>query len=62
VEKAFPQAVADGVFTRAKMLTLPISYDSSETEKVLDIKFRPYEDAVKDVAQFYLDRLQEKRA
>ena len=60
VEKAFPQAVTDGIFTRAKMLTLPISYDSSETEKALSINFRPYEDAVKDVAQFYLDRLQEK--
>lgn len=62
VKKAFPQAVSEGVFKRANMPTLPISYDSSETEKVLGIKFRPYEDAVKDVLQFYLDRLQEKAA
>lgn len=62
VEKEFPQAVAEGVFKRANMLTLPISYDSSETEKVLGIKFRPYEDAIKDVVQLYLDRLRERGA
>jgi nucleoside-diphosphate-sugar epimerase len=62
VEKAFPKAVSEGTFKKATLLTLPISYDSSETERVLNIKFRAYDEAVKDVAQLYLDRLGGKAA
>ncbi|GAB1194348.1 hypothetical protein APSETT444_003593 [Aspergillus pseudonomiae] len=57
VEKAFPKAVADGTLKRGNMPTLPISYDSSETEKALGIKFRPFEDAVVDTARQYLEKL-----
>ncbi|OGM50578.1 cinnamoyl-CoA reductase [Aspergillus bombycis] len=57
VAKAFPKAVADGTFKRGNMPTLPMSYDSSETEKVLGIKFRPFEDAVVDTARQYLEKL-----
>ncbi|KAB8271644.1 hypothetical protein BDV30DRAFT_227973 [Aspergillus minisclerotigenes] len=57
IEKAFPKAVADGTFRRGNLHTLPISYDSSETEKVLGIKFRPFEYAVVDAARQYLEKL-----
>ncbi|KAE8347043.1 hypothetical protein BDV24DRAFT_147159 [Aspergillus arachidicola] len=57
VKKAFPKAVADGTFKRGNLATLPISYDSSETEKVLGIKFRSFEDAVVDTARQYLEKL-----
>lgn len=61
VEKNFPKEVSEGLLKRANLPTLPISYDSSETEKHLDIKFRPFEDALKDVVQLYLDRLGQKQ-
>ncbi|KAE8373703.1 hypothetical protein BDV26DRAFT_296693 [Aspergillus bertholletiae] len=57
IQKAFPKAVADGTFKRGSLATLPISYDSSETEKVLGIKFRSFEDAVLDAARQYLEIL-----
>ncbi|KAJ5274129.1 hypothetical protein N7478_009254 [Penicillium angulare] len=61
VEKNFPKEIADGVLTRAILPTLPISYDSSGTEKALEgFNFRSFEDGVKDVVQFYLDRLAEQ--
>ncbi|RAH71254.1 putative cinnamoyl-CoA reductase [Aspergillus aculeatinus CBS 121060] len=56
VEKNFPGAVAAGQLKQANLPTLPIAYDSSETERSLDVQFRPFEDAVKDVVQFYLDQ------
>ncbi|KAE8148349.1 hypothetical protein BDV25DRAFT_158462 [Aspergillus avenaceus] len=57
VEKNFPQQVADGTFAPGKLPTLPMSYDSSETEAILGFKFRPFEDAVVDVAKQYLEKL-----
>ncbi|KAJ5586857.1 cinnamoyl-CoA reductase [Penicillium hispanicum] len=54
-EKNFPKEVSEGLLKRAALPTLPISYDSSETEKVLNITFRSFEDALKDVVQSYLD-------
>ncbi|KAJ5084556.1 cinnamoyl-CoA reductase [Penicillium alfredii] len=60
-EKNFPKEVSEGLLKRGAQPTLPISYDSSETEKVLGIKFRPFEDALKDVVQFYLDRLRQEQ-
>ncbi|KAJ5613170.1 cinnamoyl-CoA reductase [Penicillium lagena] len=59
-EKNFPNEVFASLLKQATLPTLPISYDSSETEKYLNIKFRPFEDAVKDVVQLYLDRLDKK--
>ncbi|KAE8394484.1 hypothetical protein BDV23DRAFT_190094 [Aspergillus alliaceus] len=57
VEKAFPKAVAEGVFKRGSLGTLPFSYDSSETEKTLGLKFRSFEDALLDTAKQYLEKL-----
>ncbi|PYI09174.1 putative cinnamoyl-CoA reductase [Aspergillus sclerotiicarbonarius CBS 121057] len=54
VEKRFPKAVTEGTFKRGQYHTLPISYDSSETERILGIKLRPFEDAVCDIAVQYL--------
>ncbi|KAJ5930907.1 cinnamoyl-CoA reductase [Penicillium verhagenii] len=53
----FPKEASEGLLKQGALPTLPISYDSSETEKCLDMKFRPFEDAVKDVIQQYLDGL-----
>ncbi|RAH79092.1 cinnamoyl-CoA reductase [Aspergillus japonicus CBS 114.51] len=61
-EKEYSAAVAAGVLTRATLPTLPIAYDSSETEKALGMTFRPFEDAVKDVVDFYLERLEAEKA
>ncbi|OJJ02168.1 hypothetical protein ASPVEDRAFT_132281 [Aspergillus versicolor CBS 583.65] len=55
VEKAFPKAVANGTFSRGALPKLPISYDSSETERVLGMKFRSFESAVADTAAQYLE-------
>ncbi|KAF7596039.1 hypothetical protein BBP40_003819 [Aspergillus hancockii] len=57
VEKAFPKAVADGTFVRGKMSTMALMYDSTQTEKMLGVKFRPFEDAVLDTARQYLEKL-----
>ncbi|KAE8369702.1 hypothetical protein BDV27DRAFT_140999 [Aspergillus caelatus] len=57
IEKAFPNAVADGTFKRGKLATLPIAYDSSETEKRLGRRLRSFEDAVVDAARQYLEKL-----
>lgn len=57
VEKAFPKAVASGLFKRGKVLTLPVEYDSSNVEKILGTKFRSFESAVVDVAGQYLEKL-----
>ncbi|KAE8137939.1 hypothetical protein BDV38DRAFT_82114 [Aspergillus pseudotamarii] len=57
IEKFFPKAVADGTFQRGKLATLPFAYDSSETERILGIKFRSFEDAVVDAARQYLEKL-----
>lgn len=59
VEKAFPEAVADGTLKRGVLPTLPLSFDSSETERYLGIKLRPFEDAVIDVVKQYLGKLSE---
>lgn len=57
VEKIFPKAVAEGTFSRGVMARLPISYDSSETERTLGIQFRSFESAVVDTATQYLQSL-----
>ncbi|KAL4892519.1 hypothetical protein BDV59DRAFT_180097 [Aspergillus ambiguus] len=57
VEKIFPRAVAEGTFSRGGMARLPISYDSSETERTLGILFRSFESAVVDTAAQYLQSL-----
>ncbi|PWY77305.1 cinnamoyl-CoA reductase [Aspergillus sclerotioniger CBS 115572] len=54
IEKKFPKAVAEGIFECGSLHTLPIAYDSSETERILGIKLRPFEEAVSDVAMQYL--------
>ncbi|RAL13172.1 putative cinnamoyl-CoA reductase [Aspergillus homomorphus CBS 101889] len=62
VEKNFPAAVAAGQLKQANLPTLPIAYDSTETERYLDVQFRPFEDAVKDVVQFYLNQREAEKA
>ncbi|KAI1636892.1 putative cinnamoyl-CoA reductase [Biscogniauxia mediterranea] len=62
VEKAFPEAVAAGVFKRGKVPTLPVEYDSSDVEKLLGGKLRSFESAVVDVASQYLEKLEKAKA
>ncbi|KAI1202506.1 putative cinnamoyl-CoA reductase [Nemania serpens] len=57
VKKAFPEAVAAGIFKEGKITPLPVNYDSSETEKLLGRKFKPFETAVIDVASQYLENV-----
>ncbi|KAI0871327.1 putative cinnamoyl-CoA reductase [Hypoxylon argillaceum] len=62
VKKAFPEAVASGVFKEAKFPSMPINYDSSESEKLLGRKFKTFETAVVDVASQYLEKLGKRKA
>ncbi|KAI1136777.1 putative cinnamoyl-CoA reductase [Hypoxylon sp. FL0543] len=55
VEKAFPEQVAQGVFKRGRVRTLPVDYDSSAAEKLLGRKFRSFESAVVDAAGQYAE-------
>lgn len=62
VAKRYPKAVEEGVFLRGSMETMPMGYDASETERVLGIRFREFEDAVYEVAEQYLELLGKERA
>ena len=62
VAKRFPNAVAEGVFKRGNIPTMPVPWDASETERVLGITFRSFESAVLDLAGQYLDLLGKARA
>ncbi|KAI0466711.1 putative cinnamoyl-CoA reductase [Xylaria cf. heliscus] len=62
VEKAFPKAVAAGVFKRGKVPPLPVNYDSGDAEKLLGRKFKTFETAVIDVASQYLDKINKDKA
>lgn len=62
VAKAFPKAVAEGVFKRGTVPTLPVEYDSSDVEKLLGEKLRTFESAVVDVAAQYLETLGKEKA
>ncbi|OTB04127.1 hypothetical protein M426DRAFT_11752 [Hypoxylon sp. CI-4A] len=57
VEKAFPKAVAKGVFRKGNVSTLAVEYDSSDLATVLGGKARSFESAVVDVAAQYLEKL-----
>ncbi|KAI3321799.1 NAD(P)-binding protein [Xylariaceae sp. AK1471] len=61
VEKAFPNAVAAGIFKRGQVPTLPVNYDSSDVEKMLG-RLKSFEDAVVDVAGQYLEKVGVERA
>ncbi|KAL7624945.1 hypothetical protein AAE478_004159 [Parahypoxylon ruwenzoriense] len=62
VEKAFPKAVAAGVFKKGKVPTLPVEYDSSDVTKLLGGKLKSFESAVVDVAAQYLEKLGVEKA
>ncbi|VUC37520.1 unnamed protein product [Clonostachys rosea] len=62
VKKAFPKAVADGIFTRGKIVTLPFPYDSSDTERFLGAPLKSLEIAAVDVASQYLELLGKNKA
>ncbi|KAI1138399.1 putative cinnamoyl-CoA reductase [Hypoxylon sp. FL0543] len=55
VQKHFPKAVADGVFTQGNQPTVPVNWNAHKTEVDFGFKFRTYEDTVIDVATQYLD-------
>ncbi|KAI5922119.1 hypothetical protein F4810DRAFT_675573 [Camillea tinctor] len=57
VKKAFLKAVAAGVFKRVTVPTLPVTYESSDSEKLLGRKLKSFESAVIDVASQYLEKL-----
>ncbi|KAI1109983.1 putative cinnamoyl-CoA reductase [Nemania sp. NC0429] len=57
LEKAFPEAVAAGIFKRGKITPIPVNYDSSDAEKLLGRKFKTFETAIIDVASQYLEKV-----
>ncbi|MCJ1326210.1 hypothetical protein MMC10_002874 [Thelotrema lepadinum] len=57
VEREFPEAVKGGVFKDREAPTFAAPWDASETERVLGIKFRSYEESVVSVAGQWLELL-----
>ena len=55
VEKHFPKAVADGVFTQGNQPTVPVNWNAHKTEVDSGFNFKTYEDMVVDVADQYLE-------
>ena len=55
VEKHFPQAVANGIFTQGNQPTVPVNWNAHQTEVDLGFNFKSYEDMVVDVAGQYLE-------
>jgi nucleoside-diphosphate-sugar epimerase len=61
VEKAFPKAVAEGVFKKGTILPIPIQYNSDDAKRLLG-SLRSFEGAVVDVAAQYLEILGKEKA
>ena len=62
VKKHFPEAVKAGILpANGTQPTKRLRYDVSETEKVLGIKFRSYEDQVVSVTEHYLELLEKEK-
>ena len=57
VQEAYPRAVADGIFKKGKMVTLPMAYEPSDLEELLGRKPKSLRTATVDVAGQYLDQL-----
>ncbi|KAI5920421.1 hypothetical protein F4810DRAFT_713598 [Camillea tinctor] len=62
VQKHFPEAVAAGVFTQGSEETWASGWDSTQTEKLLGMKFRSYEEMVVDFAKKYIELLPKSSA
>ncbi|KAI0971032.1 putative cinnamoyl-CoA reductase [Xylaria arbuscula] len=62
VKKAFPDAVAEGIFKKGNIISVPTNYDSSETEELLGRKLKSFETAVIDVASQYLEKIGKDKA
>jgi hypothetical protein len=62
VEKAYPKAVAAGIFEKASMPPLHTNWESTGTERLLGRKFESFETAVVDVAGQYLEALGVEKA
>ncbi|KAI1826288.1 putative cinnamoyl-CoA reductase [Xylaria intraflava] len=56
-EKAFPKAVAAGVFKRGRISNVCVDYDSSDAERLLGRPLRSFESTVVEVAGQYLETL-----
>ncbi|CAJ2499878.1 Uu.00g027310.m01.CDS01 [Anthostomella pinea] len=61
VERAFPKAVAAGVFKRGKVPTLSVEY-ASNVRELLGRELKSFESAVVDVAGQYLEKLGMEKA
>ncbi|KAI0466983.1 putative cinnamoyl-CoA reductase [Xylaria cf. heliscus] len=55
VTKHFPKAVETGIFTKGSRTTIPVKWDSSQTEQDFDFKFKSFEEMVVDIAGQYLE-------
>ncbi|KAI1162163.1 putative cinnamoyl-CoA reductase [Nemania serpens] len=55
VQKNFPGAVKDGIFTKGSQPTFPVNWDSHQTEKHFGFQFKSYKDMVVDVAGQFLE-------
>ncbi|KAH6647952.1 putative cinnamoyl-CoA reductase [Truncatella angustata] len=55
VEKHFPKAVADGIFTQGDQPTVPSCWDAYKNELDLGSNYNTYEDIVVNVASQYLE-------
>ncbi|KAH9901777.1 putative cinnamoyl-CoA reductase [Xylariomycetidae sp. FL2044] len=62
VERAFPKAVAAGVFKKGRLPAMPVKYDSSDVEQLLGRPLKSFESAVVDVAGQYLETLGVEKA
>lgn len=62
VKKAFPKAVASGIFKPGSQPSVKINWNASKTERVFGFKFQTYETQVVDVAGQYLELLGKEKA
>lgn len=62
VQKHFPQALADGIFTQGSQPTIPVNWNAHSTEVELGFAFKTYEDMVVDTARQYLELSKMKTA
>ncbi|CAG9942447.1 unnamed protein product [Clonostachys rosea f. rosea IK726] len=62
IEKAFPKAVADDIFSKGKIDTFAAPYDCDDTKRFLGSPLKTFEMAAVDVAAQYLELLGRDKA
>ncbi|KAH8646170.1 putative cinnamoyl-CoA reductase [Xylariales sp. PMI_506] len=62
LQKAYPRAVAEGVFKQGTLTPWPVEYESSDPEKLLGRPYKTFEEAVVEVGAQYLEILGKEKA